>query len=88
MSRAIQAVNVRNAHKSEAWAAMTNRALAERLAKDNPLLYVRELVEEAYKEHSLKGDALWEHVLKKTTRTRSSVNRTYGIENQKSRLSA
>ena len=77
--QAKQAVELRNRFRTQARAAMTNRAAAEALDITDPNQTWQMLVDK-YSAKGLSGDDLYREIIKAAQRSRTSVNHMLGID--------
>jgi hypothetical protein len=77
--QAKQAFNLRNYFRTRTRELMADRAMAKELMSTNPNLTWDEVLTK-YKNKGLSGDDLWQGIIDASTRSRSSVNKSLGLE--------
>lgn len=77
--QAKQASELRNKYRTSARELMSDRALADKLNVEEPNMSWDEVVEK-YKKRGLEGDELYKKIIESSQKSRSSVNKSLGLE--------
>lgn len=79
--QAKQAFELRNQYRTEARALMADRKLADQLNASDPNQTWEEIVNKT-KAKRLSGDDVWNGIIESSMRSRQSVNKSIGLEQQ------
>ncbi len=77
--QAKQAFELRNKFRTEARELMTDRATAESLYKTDPNKTWEEMIQRQI-DKGLSGDDIYKEIIKSSQRSRTSVNKSLGLE--------
>ncbi len=77
--QARQASELRNQFRTEARELMSDRTLAESLYKTDPNMTWEQIVNK-YTNKGFSGDSLWQEIINASTRSRTKVNQSLGID--------
>lgn len=78
--QAFEAYMLRNANKKNARDLMRNEASRIKLDKEEPYLTFDQILADKAKRKGLSGDDLYRDIILSSVKTRSSVNKKYGLE--------
>jgi hypothetical protein len=81
--QALEAFQLRNQVRTDARELMSNRELAAQLDITDPNLTLQQIVQRKYQVKGLVGDDLWSDILKSSTMSRPSVDKSLGLSRKK-----
>jgi hypothetical protein len=78
--RAMKAFEVRNQIRTKARDLMKDRTEAARLMREEPNMSLSDIVRHKYQNKGLTGDDLWKDILDSSRKSRTSLNKSLGLD--------
>ncbi len=78
--QAKQAFELRNKHRFQARELMKNQEQRKQLDKNDPIITFEELIKHKMEDKNLSYDEAIQDIVKTSTKTRASVNKSLGLE--------